>query len=167
MRGHGFVELRDGLIWDIPIFGALSPALDSLMPGLGSTRASAGTASFIVTNGIIHSDNLEIRSPTLRMQYRGNIDFDGGLNARVEAELLRDMWLIGPVVSTIFWPVTKLFEYQVTGSLGQPKLNPVYFVPRIVQAPFHPLRTLKGMVSDDSSRSTTNSPPIFEKLPIE
>jgi hypothetical protein len=167
MRGHGFAELRDGLIWDIPIFGALSPALDSLMPGLGSTRASAATASFLVTNGIIHSDNLEIRSPTLRMQYRGNIDFDGGLNARIEAELLRDMWLIGPVVSTIFWPVTKLFEYQVTGSLGQPKLNPVYFVPRIVQAPFHPLRTLKGMVSDDSSRSTTNSPPVFEKLPIE
>ena len=167
MRGYGLAELREGLIWDIPIFGALSPALDSLMPGLGSTRASGGTATFVITNGIIHSDNLEIRSPTLRMQYRGNIDYDGRLNARVEAELLRDMWLIGPVVSTIFWPVSKLFEYQVTGSLGQPKLEPVYFVPRIVQAPFHPLRTLKGMMSDDSSRSATNSPPVFEKLPAE
>jgi len=167
MRGYGFAELREGLIWDIPIFGALSPALDNLTPGLGSSRASAGTAAFIITNGIIHSDNLEIRSPTLRMQYRGNIDLDGRLNARVEAELLRDMWLIGPVVSTIFWPVTKLFEYQVTGSLGQPRLDPVYFVPRIVQAPFHPLRTLKGMMPEDSSRSATNSPPVFEKLPTE
>ncbi len=167
MRGYGFAELRDGLIWNIPIFGALSPALDSLMPGLGSTRASAGTASLIITNGIIHSDNLEIRSPTLRMQYRGNIDFDGRLNARVEAELLRDMWLIGPVVSTIFWPVTKLFEYQVTGSLGQPKLDPVYFVPKIVQMPFHPFRTLKEMMPEDASRSATNGPPVFEKLPTE
>jgi hypothetical protein len=167
MRGYGFAELRDGFIWDIPIFGALSPALDSLMPGLGSSRASAGSAAFVVTNGIIHSDNLEIRSPTLRMQYRGNIDFDGRLNARVEAELLRDMWLIGPVMSTIFWPVTKVFEYKVTGSLGQPKLDPVYFVPKIVQVPFHPLRTLKGMVSEDPSRSTTNSLPVFEKLPTE
>jgi len=167
MRGYGFAELRDGFIWDIPIFGALSPALDSLMPGLGSSRASSGSATFLLTNGIIHSDNLEIRSPTLRMQYRGNIDFDGRLNARVEAELLRDMWLIGPVMSTIFWPVTKVFEYKVTGSLGQPKLDPVYFVPKIVQVPLHPLRTLKGMVSEDPSRSTTNSPPVFEKLPTE
>jgi hypothetical protein len=167
MRGYGFAELRDGFIWDIPIFGALSPALDSLMPGLGSSRASAGSATFTVTNGIIHSDNLEIRSPTLRMQYRGNIDFDGRLNARVEAELLRDVWLIGPVMSTIFWPVSKVFEYKVTGSLGQPKLDPVYFVPKIVQVPLHPLRTLKGMISEDTSRSTTNSPPVFEKLPTE
>jgi hypothetical protein len=167
MRGYGFAELRDGMIWAIPLFGALSPALDSLMPGLGSSRASAGTANFVITNGIIHSDNLEIRSPTLRMQYRGNIDLNGRLNARVEAELLRDMWLVGPVVSTVFWPVTKLFEYKVTGPLGQPKLDPVYFVPKIVQIPFHPFRTLKEMMPEDPSRSATNSPPIFEKLPVE
>jgi hypothetical protein len=167
MRGYGLAEFRDGLIWAIPIFGALSPALDSLMPGLGSSRASAGNATFIITNGIIHSDNLEIRSPTVRMQYRGNIDFDGRLNARVEAELLRDMWLVGPVVSTVFWPVTKLFEYKVTGPLGQPKLDPVYFVPKIVQVPFHPFRTLKEMMPEDSSRSATNGPPVFEKLPTE
>jgi hypothetical protein len=167
MRGYGFAEFRDGLIWAIPLFGALSPALDSLMPGLGSSRASAGTAAFLITNGIIHSDNLEIRSPAVRMQYRGNIDLDGRLNARVEAELLRDMWLVGPVVSTVFWPVTKLFEYKVTGSLGQPKLDPVYFVPKIVQMPFHPFRTLKDMMPEDTSRSGTNSPPVFEKLPTE
>lgn len=165
MRGYGFADLRDGLIWAIPLFGALSPALDSLVPGLGSSRASAGTASFILTNGIIHSDNLEIRSPTVRMQYRGNIDFDGHFNARVEAELLRDMWLVGPVVSTIFWPVTKVFEYKVTGSLGQPKLEPVYFIPRIVQIPLHPFRTLKEMMPEDPSRS--NAPPVFEQLPTE
>src|ERR1051326_953899 len=165
LRGYGFADLRDGLIWAIPLFGALSPALDSLAPGLGSSRASAGSASFIITNGIIHSDNLEIRSPTLRMQYRGNIDLEGHLNARVEAELLRDMWLVGPVVSTVFWPVTKLFEYRVTGSLGQPKLEPVYFIPRIVQMPFHPFRTLKEMIPEDTSRS--NAPPVFEKLPTE
>jgi hypothetical protein len=165
MRGYGFARLRDGLIWDIPLFGALSPALDSLSPGLGSSRASAATAAFVITNGIIHSDKLEIRSPAMRMEYRGDIDLDGHLKARVEAELLRDMWLVGPVVSTVFWPVTKLFEYKVTGTLGQPKLDPVYFIPKIVQIPFHPFRTLKEMMPEDSSRSATNSPPVFENLP--
>lgn len=167
IHGYGFAELRDGLIWSVPLFGALSPALDSLIPGLGSSRASAGTANFTIANGIIHSDNLEIRSPAMRMQYRGNIDFDGHLNARVEAELLRDMWIFGPVVSTVFWPVTKLCEYKISGTLGQPKLDPVYFIPRIVQMPFHPFKTLKEMLPEDQFRSGTNSPPIFEKLPTE
>ena len=33
-----------------------------MVPGLGSSRASAGTCTFIITNGIIRSDDLDIRS---------------------------------------------------------------------------------------------------------
>ena len=54
--------LRDGLIWDIPIFGIFSDVLNGMVPGLGSSRASAGTCTFIITNGIIRSDDLDIRS---------------------------------------------------------------------------------------------------------
>src|ERR1700710_67153 len=31
-QGAGRVDLHDGLIWDIPIFGVFSPALDTVMP---------------------------------------------------------------------------------------------------------------------------------------
>src|SRR5262249_31619671 len=55
--GAGRVNLRDGLIWDIPIFGVFSPALDTVMPGLGSSRAREGSATFVVTNGVIYSDD--------------------------------------------------------------------------------------------------------------
>ena len=75
------------------------------------------------------------------------------------AELLRDMWLVGPVVSTVLWPVTKLFEYKVAGTLGQPKAEPVYFVPKIVLMPFHPLRTLKELIPAEPVPAGTNSPP--------
>ncbi len=84
------------------------------------------------------------------------------MNARVEAGLLRNTPLLGPLVSTVLWPVTKLFEYKVSGTLGEPKAEPVYLVPKVVllpfQLPFHPIRTLKGLLPEDQGASRTNAP---------
>ncbi len=162
--GYGNVDMRDGLIWDTPIFGVFSSVLNGLSPGLGSSKASAATGNFVITNSLVKSDDLEIRSTGMRLQYKGTVDFDGRVNAKVEANLLRDMWLVGPVVSTVFWPVTKLFEYRVTGTLSEPKAEPVFLIPKVVlmpfQMPFHPIRTLKGLFPEGSNPAPggTNSP---------
>ena len=156
--GYGEMELRDGLIWDIPMFGIFSPVLNGLSPGLGNSRASAATCSFVITNGVILSDDLEIRSTAMRLQYRGTVDLEGRLNARVEAGLLRDMWLVGPLVSTVLWPVTKMFEYKVTGTLDVPQSEPVFIIPKIVLLPFHPLRTLKSLRPEPPAPASTNAP---------
>jgi hypothetical protein len=161
--GHGQVNLRDGLIWDIPLFGIFSPVLDGLLPGLGSTRINSGACTFVITNSVIRSEDLEMRSSAFRLRYRGTVDFQQNVNARVEAELLRDMWAVGPLVSTVFLPVSKLFEYKVTGTLGHPKKDPlVPVIPKIVlfpfQFPFHPLRTVKGLFPEEPA-------PKFQPLP--
>ena len=99
--GYGDLNLRDGFIWEIPVFGIFSDVLNGMVPGLGNSRASAGTCTFIITNGIIRSEDMDIRSTGMRLQYRGTLDFDGKINARVEAGLLRDMPLLGQVFSTV------------------------------------------------------------------
>jgi hypothetical protein len=162
-QGYGALQLRDGLLWDIPLFGVFSPALDALVPGLGSSRATWGASRFAITNGVIHSDNLEIHSRLVRLLYRGNADLQGRLNAHVEAQPLRDVPLFGPLFNTPLWPVTKLFEYKVTGSLDQPKAEPVNFLPRIFGLPFHPWRTLKGLLSEEPALSRTNAPPSIKR----
>ncbi len=163
-QGYGNLNLRDGLIWEIPIFGVFSELMNGMAPGLGSSRASAGVCTFAITNGFIRSDDLDIRSTGMRLQYRGTVDFQGQVRARVEAGLLRDVWLVGPVVSTVLWPVTKLFEYKVTGPLGVPKVEPVNLIPKVMllpfQFPFHPLRTLRGLLPEDLGSSRTNGPPL-------
>ncbi|MCX6927348.1 MAG: hypothetical protein NT154_29710, partial [Verrucomicrobia bacterium] len=58
--GYGDMALRDGLIWEIPVFGIFSDVLNSMVPGLGSSRASAGTCTFGITNGLIRSDDMDI-----------------------------------------------------------------------------------------------------------
>ncbi len=155
--GHGSLRLRDGLIWEIPIFGVFSPALNNLSPGLGSSRMGSATCTFQMTNSVLWSEDFEMRAPAMRLAYRGAIDLDGNLDARVEASPLRDMWLVGPVVSTVLWPVSKLFEYKLTGNLDQPKTQPVYIIPKIIQMPFHPFRALRGIFQDKSTSGATGS----------
>ena len=160
-QGLGNVSLRNGLIWEIPMFGILSPVLNSFWPGLGNSRADQGAASFAITNSIITTKDLEIRSQLMRLHYDGTIDFSGQVNARAEAELLRDAWLLGPFISAALSPFTKLFEFRVTGTLNHPKKEPL-FIPKVFMMPFHPFRSLKEIFSD---QDTPRSPLAPDPLP--
>lgn len=163
VQGRGHVSLRDGLIWEIPIFGVLSPALDSIAPGLGSSRASEASATFAATNGVIHSDDLEIRASVMRLKYWGTMDLSGKVDARVEAQLLRDTWVLGRLLSLALWPVTKICEYKITGDVYHPKSEPVFLIPRIPLMILHPIRTFKDMLPETATPPGTNAPP--GKLP--
>jgi hypothetical protein len=156
-NGYGQANLHDGLIWDVPIFGILSPVLNIVAPGLGSSRATDATARFVMTNGVAFSDDLEIRSTMTRLEYTGTADLKGNVNARVTAQLLRDTWVVGPLVSTALWPVSKLFEYKISGTLGKPESEPVYVVPKLLLMPLHPIRSLEEILSSDTN---TNNPPL-------
>ena len=158
-QGFGHVSLRDGLIMQIPVFGVLSPALNSLMPGLGGNRLSEGTASFGMTNGLIHSDDVDIRASGMRLQYKGDVDLEGRVHARAEAEFLRDTWVVGKMLSLALWPVSKVFEYKISGTLGDPKMEPLYFVPKLILMPLHPFETMKDLMPKAPDASSTNAPP--------
>jgi hypothetical protein len=158
-QGAGRVDLRDGLIWDIPIFGVFSPALDTIMPGLGSSRARQGSASFIITNGVIDSQDLKIETLMARLRYWGTIDLQGTVNARMEAELFRNTWVVGPVLSLALWPVSKTFEYKITGTIHKPKSDPIY-IPKILFFPLHPFQTIKEMMPEQNQSSTNAFPDI-------
>jgi hypothetical protein len=144
-QGHGDVQLRDGFIWNIPIFGFFSPVLDWILPGVGKNRVNAGSASFTIDKSLIQTSDLEMKAPTLRLQYVGTVSFDGRVNARVQAEILRDAWALGRIVSLALWPITKVFEYKVTGTLNQPQSELLYF-PKFLMLPFRPLKALKEIL---------------------
>ncbi|MBI3191780.1 MAG: hypothetical protein HYZ36_03865, partial [Pedosphaera parvula] len=143
-QGQGDVRLHDGFLWDIPLVGIFSPVLNSLAPGLGKSRVKQATGTYIITNSIIYTKDLELRAPAMRLQYDGTVDFDGNVKAQVEAELLRDAWLLGPIMRLALLPITKIFEYKVTGTLGDPKKSPLY-IHKLLLLPFQPFRTLKDL----------------------
>ncbi|MST94965.1 MAG: hypothetical protein EXS33_06810 [Pedosphaera sp.] len=147
-QGGGEMKLRDGLIWEFPVFGIFSPMLNKVVPGLGNSRARQATATFAITNSVLASTNLEIHASGMRMQYEGTVDFESRIHGRMEAELFRDVPLLGLLVSKVLWPVTKLLEYKVAGSLSDPKTNPLY-IPKVFLMPFHPIRTLQELLPDE------------------
>jgi hypothetical protein len=153
-NGYGHAELRDGLIWNVPVFGIFSPVLNAVSPGLGSSRATEAATKFAITNGIISTDSLEIHATMAQLQYAGNVDMAGNVNMRVNAMLLRNAPVIGWWVSFISTPFTKLFEYHVTGTLKNPKSEPVY-VPKFLLMPLHPIRSFEEMFP---AAAFTNAP---------
>jgi hypothetical protein len=155
LSGLGRVNLHDGLLWDIPIFGILSPVLNTFSPGLGNSRATDASARFVITNGVIYSDSLEINSLMARLEYVGGLNLKTvTVDAHVTAQLLRNTWVVGPLVSTVLWPVSKLFEYHVTGPLTDPRSEPIYVLPKLLLLPLHPIRTLQEMIPSGDSLSS-------------
>ncbi len=147
-QGFGDVHLMDGLLWDIPIFGLFSPVLNALSKDLGSSRAKEAQGNFILTNSVIYTKDLVIHSPPARLHYDGTVDFAGGVNANVEAEMFRDTFLVGPLLSLLTTPMTKVFEYRVTGSLGNPRSEPRY-IPKFLLLPLRPFQTIREFLTPE------------------
>ncbi len=144
-QGFGDLYLRDGVVWDIPIFGIFSPVFNAITPGLGQSRAEEALATFTIVNGTIISRDLQVRSPEFSMGYQGSVDFEGNLEARMQARLLRDSGALGPLISTVLWPLTKIFEYRLSGTLAEPVAEPVH-IPRFLFIALEPFKALQGVL---------------------
>ncbi len=153
-HGRGQVEMRNGLLWDLPIFGLLSQALNLVVPGLGNSRATAARATFRLQRSVIYTDDLAIEAGPARLQYRGTVDFEGRVDARVVAEVLHRTPIIGPLISLALTPVAKVFEYKITGTLWEPELRPLH-VPGFLRPLLNPLGTLQNLITP----STPPAPP--------
>lgn len=161
-NGFGEVRMRDGYLWDIPVFGFLSPVLNKVAPGLGNSPVSAGDASFQIVHSVVKTGNLELRSPAMRLQYTGSVDFAGNVDARMQAEIFRDAWGVGRVLSAALWPISKAFEYELSGTVDNPRTELVY-IPRVVTWALHPIKTLKRIFGRGQRNPSANpfaaSPP--------
>jgi hypothetical protein len=164
-QGHGHARLTNGLLWEIPIFGVFSPILNTILPGLGNSRARHADATYLITNSVIHTRDLEIRATAMRMNYEGWVDFERKVEGKMQAELFRDVPAFGFLISKILWPVTKLFEYKITGTLDDPKTRELYFVPRVLLMPLRPFKTLKDFLS--AIEGTEQKPPALPAKPAE
>ncbi|HSH95468.1 MAG TPA: AsmA-like C-terminal region-containing protein, partial [Roseimicrobium sp.] len=147
-QGYGYAQLLDGYLWDIPLVGMLSPVLDSMVTGLGRSRISEGLMTYQMTNSVIRTKDLELKGNSMRLQYGGTCDFAGNVDARVEAELFRDSNMVGRVFGYVLTPITKLLEYKVTGTLGRPKMEPL-FIPKFLFFPLQPFKTMKDLFESD------------------
>jgi hypothetical protein len=120
MRGRGKLEVANGNVFAIPIFGPLSGILNHIVPGSGYSIAHEATAALKIENGIIHTDDFEAAGALFSMLGHGDIHF---LDDKLDFNLRLNMK--GPGV--LLTPMYKLFEYAGTGSLKKPDWHPKVF----------------------------------------
>jgi len=120
MRGSGKVEVSNGDVFAIPIFGPLSGILNHIVPGSGYSVAHKANAKFTVENGIIHTEDFEAAGSLFSMLGNGDIHF---LDDKLDFNLRLDMK--GPGI--VLTPMYKLFEYAGEGSLKKPDWHPKRF----------------------------------------
>jgi hypothetical protein len=117
MRGRGKVEVTNGDVFAIPIFGPLSGILNRIVPGSGYSIAHRATANFKIDEGTIHTENFDADGTLFNMLGHGDIHFlDDKLDFNVRLNMK------GPGV--LLTPMYKLFEYAGTGSLKKPDWRP-------------------------------------------
>src|ERR1043166_3333389 len=117
MHGNGKVEVTNGDVFAIPIFGPLSEILNHIVSGAGYSIARKAGATLTIKDGIIHTDDFEAAGTLFGMLGHGDIHFlDDRLNFEVR------MNANGPGV--LLTPMYKLFEYVGEGSLKKPDWHP-------------------------------------------
>jgi hypothetical protein len=155
-KGHGEATVKNGFLWNMPIFGIFSGPLDAIVPGLGKSKISSGTGTFRIDDGKVYTKDMEVRAPAFRLKYNGSVDFDGNLDAKVEAELFRNTWIFGRVVSAAFWPLAKVLESKVTGNLASPK-SELAHIPKIMLFPLRPIQTIKELTQEKDKEKEKES----------
>jgi hypothetical protein len=152
-RGHGNIYVHNALLWDIKLFGLFSPLLNLISPGWGHSRMREAVGNFVITNGTISSDKLQLVCQGFVLNLRGKVDRNRQINARLEAVLSREAPLFGPLISLAFTPLSKLFEYHISGPLRDPVVEPVY-VPRFLMLLLRPFHTLKSLATPSTPADT-------------
>ncbi|MGH8023790.1 MAG: AsmA-like C-terminal region-containing protein, partial [Limisphaerales bacterium] len=160
-NGYGQMELHDGSLWDVPVFGVLSRVFNIISPGLGNSRATDASAQFFMTNGVIATDNLQIHTKLMLLRCNGTLDLKGRLDAHFIAELLRDMPGVGPLFAFVTLPVGKLCECKVTGTWSNPKVRALYLnVPqKLLEGVLHPFHSLENLENDLNRKNTQQRQP--------
>jgi hypothetical protein len=146
--GHGNASVRNGFLWNIPLFGNFTHLLGNISPTLGTLPATAADMTFTLEKSVVHTHDLEMKTVAMRLKYMGTVDIEGRLDAKVEAIILRD-WVFGKAVSIALWPISKILEYKVTGTLQNPKSKPLY-LPGILTSPIHSIKKLVPGTRDKS-----------------
>jgi hypothetical protein len=114
LSGSGHLDISDGVLWEAPLFGIFSQIL-------GTTKATSARATFSIADKTVRTDDLEIAAGAFTARSHGELQFNGKLDFRVQAQFLR-AW---PGIGWIGRILGQILEYKVGGTLADPSYRPV------------------------------------------
>ncbi len=127
IAGTGRLRIVKGRIFQIPLFGGLSDQLGKIIPGLSMVmRQTDARARFVIHDGKISANEILIEGDILSLRANGDYHLDGRLDFKVQITLLRQHTLLGSLVRIATMPVSKILEFELTGTLAEPRWRLAY-----------------------------------------
>jgi len=128
LSGNGALRIRRGHVFRIPVFGGLSDFLTELIPGLNFVLSQTDVrADFTIGAGRIHTENLGIEGDVLSLKAEGDYYFDRRLDFHAQVTLMKKNVLVGKLLRLVTYPISKLFEFRVRGTVSEPEWYAVNF----------------------------------------
>ena len=124
VTGQGQLTIKKGHLFQIRLLGGLSQFLSRIYPGLGFAAQTDFTASFKIGNCRIRTDNAFLEGSVLSASGQGDYYFNEELDMNVQVQLLR-AGIVASVIRAVTFPVTKLLEFNLSGTLKDPRWRPV------------------------------------------
>ena len=124
LEGNGSVYIHRGSIFQFRLFGGLSRILSKIYPGLGYISQTEFQMPFTVGEGRLHSDDISVKGAVISLKGHGDYHFGGDLNYQAQLQLLRSGTL-ADILRVVTFPVTKLLELKLVGTLDEPHWRPV------------------------------------------
>lgn len=131
VRGGGKVEIKDGRMADVPLFGGFSRLIQSAFSGFNLFSLTAFSADYTLHDGAIWSDNAQLGGTLFSARGRGSYSPESGLDFTVAAEPLRQtsggdkessqlQRLAANVLREGTAPFFRLLEFKLEGPLEKP-----------------------------------------------
>ena len=124
IEGTGQVYIHNGSIFQVRLFGGLSKILSKLYPGLGYLSQSEFMMPFALGAGKLKSDDISIKGSVISVKSHGDYQFGRDLNFQAQVQLLRS-GILAETLRILTFPVTKLLEFKLVGTLDEPRWRPV------------------------------------------
>jgi hypothetical protein len=112
----------------LPIFGGLTAFLSKVVPGVDFVLGQNDfSADFELRDRSILSEHVAVEGGVFSLQGKGVCGFDGNLNYAVQVKLMREHPLFAKLIRLITWPLSKLFEFRLSGTVAKPEWYPINF----------------------------------------
>lgn len=121
--GTGTIQIAKGELFKVPVFGALSTLLSGISPGMGFASQTDFKSDFRVERGRIVTREAMLEGSLISIRFEGAYFLDQRLKFVAEVKPLRD-GDFAALVRWFTWPITKLFEFSLTGTLKEPVWRP-------------------------------------------
>lgn len=123
--GEGRVRIKDGRLFEIPLFGGLTGFLTKAIPGFRLlVEQTDASAKFTIRDGKLHASNARVEGAVLNVAGDGTYAFDERLDFDIRIQLLKEYTLVGKVMKWVTLPVSKLLEFDLGGTLKAPHWSP-------------------------------------------